>query len=148
MTQVVVTYNAWDANRSPIPAINEPEVWFRPLATSAAVGLISDREVRGGLDIPTGAGTVALESAVGLYYMPILTWLKNPGDPSNRARGFAEWEPFHPGSGGDISTLQPLAGFVGLLFGFGPPPEGLENAVYLDITGPAVRIWGPSGGNI
>lgn len=148
MAQVVITYNAWDANRGPVPAINEPEVWFRPIATSVAVGLITDREVRGSLDVATGAGSVSLESAPGLFYVPILRWLKNPQDPANRARGSAEWDPFHPGQGGDISALQPLVGFSGLLFGFGPPPEDLEDAVYLDITGPAVGIWGPSGGNI
>lgn len=62
----------------------------------------------------------------------------------NRARGKAEWNPFYPGAGGNISSLDPAIGIRALLFGYGPPPE-LKFATYLDITGPKIRIYGPKG---
>ncbi|WP_455904728.1 hypothetical protein [Microbacterium sp.] len=146
MSKVTITGNAWDGDLDPIPTVNAPELFFRPIATSAARGLLTDREIPAeSFNLGTGAFTVQLESQPGLMYAPILRWLKNPEDPKNRARGQTEWEPFYPGAGGDISSLSPIAGLFGLLFGFGPPPSYLFFAIYLDITGPKIRIYGPKG---
>lgn len=146
MSKVTITGNAWDGDLDPVPAENEPELWFRPLATSTARGLLTDREIPADtFNLASGAFTVRIESQPGLMYTPILRWLKNPEDPNNRARGKTEWEPFYPAEGGDISSLSPIAGLFGLLFGFGPPPQRLTFAIYLDITGPKIRIYGPKG---
>lgn len=146
MTQVTITGNAWDGDLDPIPAVNEPELFFRPLATSKARGLLTDREIPAEtFNVATGAFTARLESSPGLLYIPILRWLKNPEDPMNRARGKTEWDAFFPGAGGPISELDPAVGIRGLLFGFGDPSEQLNFAIYLDITGPKIRIHGPKG---
>lgn len=146
MSKATVTGNVWDGDLAPIPALNDPQLYFKPLATSAARGLLTDREIPADtFNVGTGAFTVQLESQPGLMYTPVLTWLKNPEDPANRARGHAEWEPFYPGTGGNISGLSPIAGLFGLLFGFGPPPSFLKLAIYLDITGPDIKIYGPKG---
>jgi hypothetical protein len=147
MAQVTITYNAWDANRVPIPAVNEPEIWFRPLATSEASGLITDREVKGTLNTSNGAGSVTLESLPGLLYTPILTWLKNPGDPGNRSRGQSEWDPFYPGQGGPIDELPGVVPKFGAFFyGFGDPPQFLKvrnDVIYIDISGSEDGYWQP-----
>lgn len=146
MPKATVTGNVWDSDLDPIPASNAPELFFRPVATSTARGLLTDREIPADtFNVGTGAFTVQLESQPGLMYTPILRWLKNPQDLGNRARGQSEWEPFYPGTGGDISSLSPITGLFGLLFGYGPPPSHLFFAVYLDITGPDIKIYGPKG---
>lgn len=149
MALVTVTYNVWDANGVVIPSSLMPEVWFRPVAASTARGLLTDREVKGTLNPSTGAGSVQLESTPGLFYVPSVRWLIDKDQASeserNRARGRTEWEPFYPGAGGDISSLSPIAGLVGLLYGYGPPPSYLIFAVYFDITGPDIKIYGPKG---
>lgn len=151
MALVTVTYNAWDHNQDPVPSSLQPELWFRPLATSYAAGLMTSREVKGSLSA-SGAGSVRLESQPGLLYMPVLRWLSDPSqadeDIENRARAYDEWEPFYPGGGGDISELDPAVGLKGVLYGYGRPPERLDGVVYLDIggtTGVGVGVYGPDG---
>lgn len=143
MALVTVTYNAWDANRAVIPAGLVPEVWFRPIATSLASGLMTDREVKGTLNPTTGAGSVQLESQPGMLYVPSVRWLvdeeqANESEP-NRARGRAEWEPFFPGSGGPIDQLPGKGNALsGIWYGFGDPPQSLlvrKDVVYFDISG-------------
>lgn len=149
MAQVTVTYNVWDVNGAVIPSALMPEIWFRPIASSMARGLLTNREVKGTLNASTGAGSVQLESAPGLNYVASVRWLVDKDQATeseqNRARGRTEWEPFFPGEGGDISSLSSIAGLFGFLFGFGPPPEHLRWAIYLDITGPKIRVYGPRG---
>lgn len=146
MSLVTITGSAWDGDLDPIPAENEPELFFRPIATSMARGLLTDREIPAKtFNVATGAFTVQLESQPGLMYIPIMRWLKNPESPNNRARGHSEWQMFYPGTGGDISELDPAVGIRALLFGFSPPPAQLKYAVYLDIKGPKIRIYGPEG---
>lgn len=153
MALVTVTYNAWDHARDVIPSSLQPEVWFRPVGTSYAAGLMSSREVKGSIDPVTGAGSVQLESVLGITYTPVLKWLADPSQESeavqNRARGYDEWTPFYPGAGGPIDQLPPVSPHVsGIFYGFGNPPEwvrALSTAVYLDINGPAIRVWGPEG---
>ncbi|MDA4893042.1 hypothetical protein PFZ55_39890 [Streptomyces sp. MS2A] len=140
MAKVTITGNAWDANCTPIPAPNEPELWFRPVGSIIAAGLISDREVPAKtFTVGTGAFTVDLESTPGLLYVPVLTWLKNPADPTNRARGQVEWPMFHPGQGGPIDQLPgAVPALSGVWFGFGDPPEVLwvrNDVVWVDISG-------------
>lgn len=148
MSLVTITGNAWDVNLIPIPAAAEPEVFLRPIATSTARGLLTDREIAPKtFTVATGAFVFDVESAPGLMYVPILRWLKSPEDPRNRARGETEWDAFFPGNGGPISALDPAIGIRALLFGFGPPPVQLTQAIYLDITGPTIKIYGPKGGN-
>lgn len=147
MALVTITGNAWDGDRDPIPAANEPELFFRPLSTSMMQGLLTDREVPAeAFNLATGAFTVELESVPGLMYIPILRWLKNPEDPMNRGRGQAEWKPFYPGTGGPISQLPPVVQLGGVWYGFGAPPTVLRSrndSIYLDITGPGVGVWVP-----
>lgn len=149
MALVTVTGNAWQMDQQPISSGLEPELWFRPLATSLAHGLLSSREVKATLERATGSFSVQLESHPKLLYVPVMRWLvpATSGNESmeNRARGYDEWPMIHPGSGGDISELNPEVGLYGLLYGFGAPPQRLERVVYLDITGPAIRIYGPAG---
>lgn len=146
MALVTITYNAWDHNRQVIPAELQPRVGFRPLATSLANGMLTKREVWGSLNPTTGAGSVQLESAPGLLYVPFMEWLRDPSQASesvqNRALGSCEWEAIFPGTGGPITELSKFVGQLGLLYGFGNPPQQLENAIYLDITGPRIRIHG------
>lgn len=153
MVQRTVTYNAWDHAQEVIPANLQPEVWFRPVGTSYAAGLMSSREVKGSLDPETGAGSVRLESVLGITYTPVLRWLTDPSQdaetPQNRSRGYDEWTPFYPGDGGPIDQLPAVSPHVsGIFYGFGSPPawvRALSTAVYLDINGPAIRVWGPEG---
>lgn len=140
MAKVTITGSVWDGDLDPIPAANEPELFFRPLSTSRDRGLLTDREVFA--DIPnlgTGAFTVQLESQPGLMYVPILRWLKNPEDPNNRARGQAEWEPIFPGAGGPIDQLPSDGNALsGVWHGFGDPPEVFKkrnDVIYVDISG-------------
>lgn len=147
MSKVTITGNVWDGDLEPIPAANEPELFFRPLATSNDRGLLTDREVFADITDPvTGAFTVQLESQPGLVYIPIVRWLKNPEDPNNRARGQAEWKPIYPGAGGPISNLPDVVKLSGVWWGFGPPPAQLRSrndSFYLDINGPGLGIWVP-----
>lgn len=148
MSRVTITGNAWDHNQAPVPANLQPELWFRPIATSLAHGLLTNREVKAALQ-SSGAFTVQLESHTHIRYVPVLRWLSDPSqageDIENRAYGYNEWRIIHPGRGGDISELDPDIGLSAILYGFGAPPSHLEGVVYLDITGPAIRIYGPSG---
>lgn len=152
MTLVTITYNVWDHARNMIPTGLSPEIWFRPVGTSYAAGLMSSREVLGSLD-SSGAGAVKLESVPGMTYVPVLRWLSDPSQnaqtPENRARGYDEWTPFYPGAGGPIDQLPTVSPEIrGVLYGFGNPPawvRALSSAVYLDINGPSIRVWGPEG---
>lgn len=149
MTLVTVTGKAWAHDQQPISPGLEPELWFRPLATSLAHGLLTSREVKASLNPDTGVFNVQLESHQNIRYVPVMRWLVPAGSSNesmeNRARGYDEWPIIHPGRGGDISELDPEVGINGILYGFGAPPTQLEGVVYLDITGPAIRIYGPAG---
>ena len=149
MALVTVTYNAWDHNRQVVPASLKPRVGFRPVGTSLAGGMMTDREVWGTLNVSTGAGSAPLESAPGLMFVPFMDWLMDPTQADeaveNRARAYCEWKPIYPGKGGAISTLSPAVGLSGIIVGFGPPPEHLANAVYLDISGVKPVLYGPKG---
>lgn len=150
MPLVTVTYNAWDHNREVVPAELRPRVGFRPVATSLEAGLMTDREIWGGLNTTTGAGSVELESIPGLFYVPFMEWLTDASQWSeavqNRAMGRSEWKPIHPANGGSISNLPGVVKLSGVWYGFGSPPSFLrerDDSIYLDITGPGVGVWGP-----
>lgn len=149
MALVTITGNVWDHSRDAIAEDQQPRLWFKPDRSRVGPGLLGDEEVRASLTASTGAFTVQLESAPGITYTPILDYLVTPtGEtPENRARGRVEFPTIYPGNGGDISALGEFVGLNGIVYGFGPPPAYLRNAVYLDITGPAVKIYGPRGGN-
>lgn len=149
MALVTITYNAWDHNRQPIPAAQAPEVWFRPLGSSYSAGLMTDREVKGTLNATTGAGSVQLETSPDLLYVPFMRWLV-PGQENtpNAARGYAEWPAVFPADGGPIDSLPGAFGRLsGVWYGFGDPPDvvAAEPVVYLDISGPGIGVWVPSG---
>lgn len=148
MALVTITYRAWDHNREVVPASRSPRVGFRPLGTSYSPGLMTNREVWGTLHPTTGAGEVQLESLPGVMYVPYMDWLTGEAKSENDRGGYCEWAPFFPGRGGSIDSLEPAAGVRGLLYGFGNPPESLDAAVYLDITGPTIRIFGPANAHL
>jgi hypothetical protein len=149
MTQVTVTGNVYSHGRAPIAASLQPRLWFRPDKPHMAVGLQDSRGVLATLNATTGAFSVEIESFPGVRYIPTLEYLRSADDTyAKGAFGFEEWPMFYPGSGGDISALSSFVGSFGLLFGFGAPPSELSNVIYIDITGPAIRIYGPTGGNI
>ena len=149
MALVTITGNVWDAGNTPIPASQEPRLWAKPKGEYIGEGLSTATEVQATLNAATGAFTIDVESVPGLFYDFELDWLI-PGQedepPERRARGFAQWLSIYPGAGGHISGLGPWAGLLGVLFGFGPPPPHLTAAIYLDITGPDIGIYGPAGG--
>lgn len=149
MALVTVTYNAWDHNRQVVPAAWEPRVFFRPLSTSLASGMMTHREVQGSLDPATGAGQVQLESAPGLLYVPFMDWLvPDVSTLENRSRGYAEWDPIFPAQGGPIDELPPAVPSIlgGFYYGLGAPPQFLRtrsDVVYIDISGGANGWWDP-----
>ncbi|MDN3309551.1 hypothetical protein QWJ90_01265 [Microbacterium oryzae] len=147
MALVTITYNAWNHNREVIPASRQPRVGFRPLQTSFANGLMTNREVWGSLDPTTGAGSVQLESTAGLLFVPFMDWLTDGATSENDRTGYCEWRAIFPGKGGPIEELPPAVHINGVLYGWGAPPEQLHDVVYFDLTGPKVRVWGPEGGN-
>ena len=151
MAQVTVTYNAWDHDQGKIPESLRPQVGFRPLATSLVSGMMTNREVWGTLDYATGAGSVKLESAPGLLYVPFMRWLTDPSQANeqveNRSYGYCEWKPFFPGNGGPIDQLPDVVpAFSAFYYGFGDPPQFLrvrDDVVYIDITGGGSGWWTP-----
>lgn len=150
MPKVTVTYNAWDHNQEVVPANLKPRVGFRPLSTSLAAGLMTDREVWGSLE-PDGSGQVELESIPDVVYVPFMEWLTDPSQWSeavqNRALGRSEWDPIHPANGGPITHLPGVVRLGGIWYGFGEPPQVIrrrDDSIYLDITGPGVGVWAPA----
>lgn len=148
MPLVTVTYKAWDHNREVIPASAQPRVGFRPLSTSFAGALMSDREIWGSLNTTTGSGSVELESSAELLYVPFMDWLIDDGadEPTNRAREFCEWDPFFPGPGGPIDQLPGKGNALsGTWYGLGDPPQVLrrrDDVTYWDISGvPNGKPW-------
>ena len=137
MALVTVTFNAWDHNRQVVPAAQQPEIWFRPVRSSLANGLMTDRAVKATLNPATGAGQVQLESAPDLLYVPEMRWLLDRNVPD--AHDFCEWDAFNPSFGGPIDQLPGPPTFMkGIWFGFGDPPQALRvqrNVVYFDISG-------------
>ena len=152
MAKVTVSGKAWDHNEVAVPSDLQPRLYFRPLATSMAHGLLTSREVIAGL-AADGSFTVQLESHPTLLYVPVMEWLADTSQADelvqNRALRSCEWQAFRPGQGGDISSLDPAVGLTGILYGFGVPPSSLDQVVYFDIsgttTGPGVGIYGPRG---
>lgn len=134
MALVTVTYNAWDHNREVIPASRQPRVGFKPLRTSLANGLMTNREVWGTLNSTTGAGSARLESAPGLLFVPFMDWLTGPATSENDRGGYCEWAPILPGNGGDISDLADLRSFGPIIAAMGAPPEQLSGLVWIDLT--------------
>lgn len=148
MPLVTITGNVWDGGHDPIPAVQQPRLYARPREEFIGTGLVAGTEVFATLQ-SSGAFTIQLESAGGVVYDFFLDWLQ-PGmasePPERRVRGYSQWLSVHPGKGGDIAGLGPWAGQLGLVFGFGEPSPYLSNVVYLDISGPSIRIYGPPGG--
>ncbi|WP_345750122.1 hypothetical protein [Microbacterium rhizophilus] len=144
MPLVTVTYNAWDHNREVVPASRQPRVGFRPLRTSYANGLMTNREVWGSLNATTGAGSVPLEK--GVLYMPFMDWLTGEASTENDRGGYCEWKPFRAVISGAIGAQPTVSGVVnGIVFDYGPPPAGLEDVAYIDISGEKPVFWIPEG---
>jgi hypothetical protein len=150
MALVTVTYNAWDHNRQVVPAGLKPEVWFRPIKSSLASGMMTAREVKGTLNASTGAGEVRLETGADLLYVPFMRWLSDPSQADEqvekRSYGYCEWEPIYPAAGGPISELPGVVKFSAFYYGLGEPPWTLrkrDDVVYIDITGANDGFWQP-----
>lgn len=115
MALVTITGRVWDNGRVPIPAPQEPELWFRPDSARVSPGLLAGVEVRASLNATTGVFIVQLESVDDeITYIPFLRWLVNPAetDPDKRAFGYAEWPRIYPDTGGDIGDLiRPVTGW-------------------------------------
>lgn len=149
MPLVTITYKAWDHDQDPIPMALQPRVGFRPVKTSLAFGLMTDREVWGTIDAE-GAGSVTLLSEPDVFYVPFIDWLTDRSqtgeDVENRARGYAEWDAIYPGEGGKISELPPPTKFAGFLYGLGDPPQYVQrrnDVIYIDISGSGDGYWQP-----
>lgn len=119
---------------------------FRPEKGSfVGAGLQAGVEVSAALQAD-GSFSVELESEPGVMWVGELDWLI-PGQetepPERRARGRAEWPPFWPGQGGDISALMPWPFMQGVLYGFGPLTSWPWPVVYLDLADPnGVGVYG------
>lgn len=155
MALVTISYNAWDHNRQVVPAALQPEVWFRPIRSSLANGLMTEREVKGTLDPTTGAGSVQLESVPGIMYVPTMRWLIDASQANetvqNRAHGYCEWQPIYPGTGGSISQLPDVVNLAGIWYGFGAPPTAIRSrndVIYFNISGSSVGVWAPENAGL
>lgn len=129
MALVTVTGNAWDHTGKPIPAEQRPELWFRPRrADVAGDALLAGVEVRADLDTATGAFSVRLEAMPGIEYRPVLRWLIDPSQTTEKwAYGYAEWPHLiapYPGGGAIGDLLQPdkLGELVVYVSRTPPPP--------------------------
>lgn len=149
MALVTITGNVQDHNREPVPEELQPELWFRPRRAGYVNGLSTAREVKATL-FSGGGFAVEVESAPGVYYVPVVRWLSDPSqadeDIQNRAYGYNEWDPVWPADGGPISGLprDPIQ-IDGVWYGYGPPPEYLSGALYVDISGVKLRAYAPAG---
>src|SRR5690606_2362174 len=73
MALVTITGNAWDHNRAVVPSTLRPQLGFRPLKTSMAAGLMTDREVwASSFSASSGSFSVSLEQDVS--YVPFMRW--------------------------------------------------------------------------
>lgn len=56
-----------------------------------------------------------------------------------------------PSAGGSISDVIAATAAIqpgSVMYGFGPPPTTLSGVLYIDITGPELRLYAPSSGGI
>lgn len=147
MAKVRVYGNAWDGALAAIPASLDPILEFLVAESYVGPGLVADVEVRANwINISSGAFEVYLDNALEAMWIPVLSWNADPNDVGEfRRRARVEWPAFWAGDGGDISVLGNLKPptVKGIYYGFGNPPAWLSRAVYLDIRGPQIRIWGP-----
>ena len=150
MAKVRVFGNAWDGALAAIPANLDPVLEFLLAEPYAGPGLVADVEVAATwLNINTGSFEVYLDNSLPALWIPVLSWNADPADVGEfRRRARVEWPAFWPGDGGNITVVgnSRPPHINGLYYGFGNPPAWLTRAVYLDIRGPAVRIWGPPNG--
>lgn len=145
MALVTITGNAWDGDRAPIPAVQQPRLWAVPdRSFTSGNGMFTQNEVLADLDIDTGQFTARIESLPGVRWRFRLDWLipgQEDEEPGNRARGYEEWDWFHPAAGGDIGDLGPAL-TVGVMW-IGPtePPSKLPGTRWL-VTDPASSNYG------
>lgn len=147
MAKVRVFGSAWDGALEAIPASLDPVLEFLIEEPYIGPGLVADVEVTAEwLNVNSGSFEVYLDNSIEAMWIPVLSWNADPDDVGEfRRRARVEWPKFWPGQGGDISIIgnqgRPI--ISGLYYGFGPPPAWLTRAVYLDITGPDIDIYGP-----
>lgn len=152
MAKVTVFGNVFDAAHNVIPASRSPELWLRPGEARAqpGVGLVGAEEIRATLTTTgsaAGEWTAQVERGDALSYTPILRYDQNTSDLANRGRGFMQFPAFYPMNGGHVSTLPTVVpNLRTIAYGFGRPPEWMEDILYFDLTGPKLKIWAPAGG--
>lgn len=148
MAKVRVYGNAWDGALEEIPASLDPVLEFLIEEPYIGPGLVADVEVTATwLNLATGSFEVYLDNSIEAMWIPVLSWNADPDDVGEfRRRARVEWPAFFAGSGGDISIVggnNNRPRLSGVYYGFGEPPSWLKRAVYLDISGPGIDVYGP-----
>lgn len=151
---VTITFDLSDLGGDEIDSTRDPRLWIRLADWGSRVSpdyMIADVEKRvTDFSSATGVGSVEVESWPGVKYQFILDWqAPNPRvDPARWARKRTEWEPFHPGNGGRLADLMPLRSYGPIVAGFGAPPPGTPEVVWIDIsdnTAEGAMVYAPEG---
>lgn len=128
-----------------MPVDREIELWFRPNTDNVSDGLVIGVDAQATLNRSNGIFSVELEVAPWITYTPWVSWLKNPGDPSNLARGYAEWNwSFNPyPNGGPIGDLiDDVLSIYSVLVSLTLPPG--YTGWYLNAPGPDEPVGDPN----
>lgn len=149
MALVTLTGRVGDHSRNPAGA--EQELLFRPRKPQI-VASIMQAGVES-ITTPSSQGAFSIEVEGNTWYTPVLRWLTDSSQsslaPEKRAYGYEEWPDVYSGDGGPIGTLpQNPIQINGVWYGYGPPPEWVAGALYVDISGVKPVFYGPANGGI
>ena len=144
MALVTITGRVGDHSRNAAGA--EQELLFRPRGPQI-VASIMQAAVESSV-APSSLGAFSIEVEGDTWYTPVLRWLVDPSQgaltPEKRAYGHEEWPDVYSGDGGPIGTLpQNPIQIGGVWYGYGPPPEWVSGALYVDISGVKPVFYAP-----